>query len=77
MKQSNVVFSMECSIAEFLQFCSKADKILLFGGRLTTFLSIPSISWISLKFPNFPRSQALNSSATREVTSSFGDNTVM
>ena len=71
IKLSNSCFSMECFIPNFSQFWSTTVKIRLLGGRLNTFPSIPNISEISLKCPNFLRSKVLSRLATRDATRTF------
>ena len=55
-KLSKIGFSMKWFTVDFSQFYNTTVEICLLCGRLNTFLSIPSVSGISLKFPNFLRS---------------------
>ena len=49
---TNIGFSMEYFTADFWQFWSTTNKVCLSGSRLSTCLSIPSISAISFRFPS-------------------------
>ena len=62
---------MECFAADFFQFCNTAVKVFFLSDRLSTCPSISSISGVSLKFSNFPRSLVLIPLATREATCIF------
>ena len=57
-KLSDIGFFSECFTADFSQFCSTTVKTCHLGARLSTFPSIPSISGISMKVPDFLRTQS-------------------
>ena len=63
---------MKCFTADFSQFCSANVEIDHLDGRLTISKSNPSISEISLKFPDF-----LRSSVRKLVYSAFADNNLL
>ena len=81
-KLSNIESCMESGKVEsftagFSQFCSTVVKVWLLGGWLSTLLSVPSISAISLKFLNFLRLLVVRHLAKQLVYSSFGYNNLI
>ena len=70
-KKSKIDFSLECFTANFLQIFTKKRQNLALWWTAGYSPSNPSISGISLKFPNLLRSLVLSRSTTREATRTF------